>query len=94
MEHFANEYDMVARLGILSPLRHGPRPLIEIDGPVFEQKGGWGHLLNEHYLTPIDKHLYPASNRSTRPDSPYIKSGQRVRYPRLYEYFHGKQPSR
>lgn len=94
MEHFANEYDMVARLGILSPLRHGPRPLIEIDGPVFEQKGGWGHLLNEHYLTPIDQHLYPASNRSTRPDSPYIKDGQRARYPRLYEYFHGKQPSK
>ena len=94
MEHFANEFDVVARLGILSPLRHGPESIIEIDGPVFEQKEGWGHLLNEHYLAPIDDHLYPAHSKNKRPENPFSMGSQRSQYPRLYEYFHGKQPAR
>ena len=94
MEHFANEFDVVARLGVLSPLRRGPKALIEIDGPVFEQKGGWGHLLNEHYLAPIDDHLYPVNSKYRRPDNPYAGGSQRPQKPRLYEYFHGKQPPR
>ena len=94
MEHFANEFDIVARLGVLSPHRRGPHALIEIDGPVFEQKAGWGHLLNEHYLAAIDDHLYPVDSSRRRPDNPYTGDGQRLQKPRLYEYFHGKQPSR
>jgi hypothetical protein len=94
MEHFANEFDMVARLGVLSPLRRGPKALIEIDGPVFEQKAGWGHLLNEHYLSLIDDHLYPANGKYHQADNPYAGGSQRRKKPRLYAYFHGKQPSR
>ena len=94
MEHFANERDVIARLGILSPLRDGPEALIEIDGPVFEQKAAWGHLLNEHYLTPIDDYLYPGEQKYCREEDPYPDGGQRPQKPRLYEYFHGKRPGK
>ena len=92
MEHFANEQDVVARLGILSPLRDGVDPLIEIDGPVFEQKAAWGHLLNEHYLSPIDDYLYPGERRYCRDQDPYPWVGKQTQKPRMYEYFHGKRP--
>jgi len=92
MEHFANEQDIVARLGILSPLRDGERPLIEIDGVVFEQKAAWGHLLNEHYLNPIDDYLYPGERRYRREQDPYPGAVQQPQKPRLYQYFHGKRP--
>ena len=90
MEHFANEFDWVARLGILSPLRAGARPTIEIDGPVFEQKGEWGHLLNEHYLTAIDDFLYPGAKPCSRDEDPFPPAGSGAEGPRLYDYFHGK----
>jgi len=92
MEHFANEYDLVARLGILSPLRGNPEALIEIDGPVFEQKDGWGHLLNEHYLAPVDHYLYPARNKLRSPENPFAGDGRHTFMPRLYGYFHGNRP--
>jgi len=94
MEHFANERDVVARLGILSPLYGGPEGLIEIDGPVFEQKAAWGHLLNEHYMAPIDDYLYPGERKYHREVDPYPGSGKRPQKPRLYDYFHGNQPTR
>ena len=92
MEHFANEFDVVARLGVLSPLRDRAEALIEIDGPVFEQKEGLGHLLNEHYLTPIDDYLYPGARKFHREDDPYPPNGNGASKPRLYQYFHGKHP--
>jgi len=93
MEHFANEQDVVARLGILSPLRDGADPLIEIDGPVFEQETAWGHLLNEHYLAPIDDYLYPGESRYRREQDPFPVKRAQQRKPRLYKYFHGKRPA-
>ena len=93
MEHFANELDLVARLGILSPLRGDSNTLIEIDGPVFEHKASWGHLLNEHYLTPIDDYLYPGGQKDRRGRNPFIRRGKGPRKPRLYQYFHGNQPA-
>jgi len=92
MEHFANEKDLVARLGILSPLRGDQKALIEIDGPVFQQKAAWGHLLNEHYMIPIDDYLYPGDRKYRREQDPYPGEGKRAQRPRLYEYFHGKRP--
>lgn len=94
MEHFANELDVVARLGILSPLRDGPAAPIEIDGPVFRQNAAWGHLLNEHYLTPIDDFLYPGERKYRREEDPYPGNGKRAQKPRLYKYFHGNRPGR
>ena len=92
MEHFANEYDWVARLGILSPLREGEEPSIEIDGPLFEQKGEWGHLLNEHYLAAIDDFLYPGMEPYAREKDPYPPAWEKPGGSRLYKYFHGKSP--
>jgi len=85
---------VVARLGILSPLRDGAEPLIEIDGPLFERKSAWGHLLNEHYMTPIDDYLYPGQRRHHREQDPYPGAGKRSQKPRLYDYFHGKRPGK
>jgi hypothetical protein len=93
MEHFANEFDLVARLGILSPLRSQPEKLIEIDGPLFEREVAWSHLLNEHYMTPIDDFLYPGGRSShCHEEDPYRDSGSEPKTPRLYKYFHGKRP--
>jgi len=94
MEHFANELDIVARLGILSPQRVGKGELIEIDGRVYEHKGAWGHLLNEHYLAPIDDFLYPGGKGFQRETDPYPGHGKNAEKPRLYAYFHGKKPGR
>lgn len=52
IESFGNEFDLVARLGMLAP--RADEHHIAIDGPIFCRRGGWGHLLNEHYLAPID----------------------------------------
>ncbi|MFN8446179.1 MAG: hypothetical protein U0175_35645 [Caldilineaceae bacterium] len=53
IEHFGNEQDLVARLGMIAPnLERHP---IFIDGPRYMRKGAWGHLLNEHYLYPIEQ---------------------------------------
>ena len=93
MEHFANEQDLVARLGILSPLRSGPDALIEIDGPVFEHKAAWSHLLNEHYLAPIDDYLYSGNENYRLDCNPFIRKGKAKQKPRLYKYFHGKLPA-
>lgn len=95
MEHFANERDIVARLGVLSPFRgHGTESEapIAIDGPTFVQRGAWGHLLNDHYLTPIDDYLYPGSRRYRREEDPYPTVGDGPPESRLYRYFHGKRP--
>jgi len=47
-EHYANNYDYVSRIGVLS-YRH------EYHGKVFVRKKGCGHLLNVHYLQPFSK---------------------------------------
>jgi pimeloyl-ACP methyl ester carboxylesterase len=92
MEHYANEFDWVARLGILSPLRGDGGSTIEIDGPLFEQKGEWGHLLNEHYLMAIDDFLYPGAEPYNREEDPFPPRGNGGTESRLYQYFHGNSP--
>lgn len=46
MEHFANERDLVARLGILSPFRGDAEGRMEIDASMVVQNGAWGRLLS------------------------------------------------
>lgn len=87
LEHFANEFDIVARLGILSP-----NDKIDIDGVTYIQADGWGHLLNEHHLFAIDDYLYPGPEHG-RDENPFRQTGSRDgEEPRLYSYFHGKRP--
>lgn len=93
IENFANQFDLVARLGVLSPLRQTDPSIIHIDGDIYEKEGGdaWGHLLNQHYLfgmegylngTSQDSNPYPPQNALTSP-----------RLPRLYAYYGGERPA-
>lgn len=50
VEHFANEYDYVARIGVLQS--KAPQ------GPVHVREGATGHLLNKHYLSAFRKRVY------------------------------------
>lgn len=91
IESFGNEHDMVARLGMLAP-RQRQRG-IRIDGPVYRQKGAWGHLLNEHYLLAIADHL-SAPERVQNPYLRFADDGEESpATPRLYSYFAGGQTS-
>ena len=54
IEHFANDHDLVAWLGMLAP--DPAKHKIRIDGPMFVRPDGWGHLLNQHYLFDIERH--------------------------------------
>lgn len=51
MEHYANEYDIVPRWGVL----HSVQDVIDIRyaGSVFVQMGASGHMLIQHYLDPM-----------------------------------------
>lgn len=90
IEHFANERDLVARLGVLAPCRRRPDcGLVDIDGPVYERSEAWGHLLNEHYLFAIEDFLADPRHRG----NPYpAQRRDDPRRPRLYGYFQGSTP--
>ncbi len=45
MEHFANERDLVARLGILSPFRDDTKKQVDMDGSMQVQTRKWGHIV-------------------------------------------------
>jgi len=86
MEHFANQNDVVARLGVLSPYSRAGGP-IDIDGLVYERTGedSWGHMCNLHYLFAIQDYLSKNSS-----NNPY--SNAHGRRPRLYDYHRGQNP--
>lgn len=82
IESYANEHDLVARLGCINP--DAAELGIDIEGPIFERKGMWGHLLNVHHLFGMRDHLqYGKANPYTSTDGAT---------PRLYQYFQGEQP--
>jgi hypothetical protein len=97
IEHFANERDWVARLGILSPYRARGK-IVEIDGPVYVRRAaswpgeGWGHLLNDCYLSAIRDHLEDRE-AGIGTESPYRSKTRPAATPRLYEYFRGGGPA-
>ena len=85
LEHFGNEHDLVARLGMLA-LRQSNWG-IRIEGGLYQRRGAWGHLLNEHYLAAIDRHLDASGNS----EDPYVPMGGHDS-PRLYRYAGGASP--
>lgn len=95
IEHFGNEFDIVARLGM-----QAPRPStwnIRIDGPRFVRKGAWGHLLNEHYLYPVLKEQRQGRKRRGRGTAaPFqqenVEPGAEPVAPRLFDYINGGSP--
>jgi hypothetical protein len=96
IEHFGNEYDIVARLGMQapSPERWG----IHIDGPRFVRPGAWGHLLNMHYLYPMIDAQRVGRRRGGRGSAAPFQRVSPARNgnghsPRLYAYLNGGTPT-
>ncbi|MEM7352341.1 MAG: hypothetical protein AAF657_16185 [Acidobacteriota bacterium] len=89
IENFGNEFDLVARTGMLAPnkAKHG----ILIDGGNYVKKGMWGHTLNTHYLFGINDHLSDPERCSNDYRLQDDGSGAPER-PRLYNYFGGQTP--
>lgn len=96
IESYGNQFDLVARLGMLAP--NAQQRGVVIDGPCYEHKGAWGHLLNRHYLTHIDVNQRQGRKRGPVDGSatPYmlINAGEypAESQPRLYRYLNGGAP--
>lgn len=94
MEHFGNERDIVARLGMLAASQK-----VHIEGAHYVRLGALGHLLNIDYLLPLAKEQKSGHKRGGRGDATPFKLmkmepaayGYR-RVPRLYEYINGGSP--
>ncbi len=97
IEHYGNQFDLVARLGMLAP--HARRAGIHIDGAQYVRQGAWGHLLNIYYLLPIAERQKHGRKRGgmggaapfTLAD-PGMNDGAEA--PRLYGYINGGSPER
>lgn len=96
IESFGNEFDLVARLGMLAP---NPRKRgMAIDGPCYERKGAWGHLLNQHYLRAIDAAQREGHRRGPAGAgaAPYVLANAAdypdADRPRLFHYLNGGSP--
>ncbi|MGZ6576143.1 MAG: hypothetical protein ACXVHB_33150 [Solirubrobacteraceae bacterium] len=96
IESFGNQYDLVARLGMLAP--HPKRWGVEIDGPRYERPGAWGHLLNRHYLRAIDQQQRTGNRRGPAHSTPAPYKLLNARkwpselQPRLYRFLNGGDP--
>ncbi len=92
IEHFGNEYDMVARLGMQAP--RTSKWGIRIDGPRYVRRRAWGHLLNAHYLFGVMDYQKagrkrggigsPAPFQLVNPEAAHHATG-----PRLFDYING-----
>jgi hypothetical protein len=96
MEHFGNENDIVARLGMLAP--YAGKRKIHIEGPRYLHPGAWGHLLNEHYLYPIAGAQRSGRRRGGKgtaaPFVPLVSAEGVVKpAPRLFGYINGGIPA-
>jgi hypothetical protein len=92
IEHFGNENDLVARLGMISP-RLGDMPL-NVEGQCYVRPGSWGHFLNEHYLYPImEKQKHGRKKEGDGTAKPFIRldhpAGEDTPFPRLFRYING-----
>lgn len=67
MENIGNRGDVVAWLGMLFPLPalwpDVDGRTVRIDGQNVVEEGGWGHLLNTHYLIPLHREGKYATSR-------------------------------
>jgi hypothetical protein len=91
VESYGNEFDLMAHLGMLAPA--GPHPgAYRIGGERFLRRGAWGHLLNAHYLWPMEQEWRAlARDPDTAPRSDWRPlPGNQARRPRLPAYFGGE----
>lgn len=96
LEHFGNERDLVARLGMLSD-----REPVHIEGAHYVRPGAYGHLLNIDYLLPIRDAQKRGRKQGGRSDAlPFVRTKiEPAEYaytdvPRLYEYLNGGSPKK
>lgn len=86
IESFGNENDIVARLGVLAPQQGAGAA--HISGARYIRRGGWGHLLNAHYLWPM---YLQATGLAPHSDKGFVPMpGTDAAMPRLYGYLNGK----
>ena len=93
IESYGNQYDIVARLGVLAPSPE--KREVRIDGPRYECPGAWGHLLNIHYLRAIEQAQLAGGQQATAPapGAPYrlmnSSDFSEAAVPRLFSYLGG-----
>lgn len=93
IESYGNQFDIVARLGMLAPNRDETG--VVIDGPLYERRGAWGHLLNDHYLRGIEQAQKSGRKRGPKTESadPYVlispTGDPDAESPRLFHYING-----
>jgi hypothetical protein len=87
IESYGNEYDVVARLGVLAP-PHGIGSA-RIEGDRYRRENMWGHFLNVHYLIPMIRDLnhQPSHEHTLHPLGSNL-----YRVPRLWRYYRGATP--
>ncbi|MFN8471212.1 MAG: hypothetical protein U0822_03255 [Anaerolineae bacterium] len=94
IESYGNEFDIVARLGMLAPDAHERG--IELAGPMYRHDGAWGHLLGAHYLNPLARHQRRGRRRGGNSDAePFVLLNPDVphyEWPRLFDYINGGSP--
>ena len=96
IESYGNEFDIVARLGVLAP--NPTERGVHIDGPRYEHKGMWGHLFNTHYLPAIEQAQKKGRKRGPKQESaaPFVllnaEDYPHAQVPRLYRYLNGGSP--
>ncbi|MCC2657750.1 MAG: hypothetical protein K0Q76_2858 [Panacagrimonas sp.] len=92
IESYGNEFDAIARLGVLGS-GEGPREA-RIGGERFVRRGAWGHLLNAHYLHPMEQEWLALQDG--KPNLGIALKAlpfNEARLPRLFEYFGGASPA-
>jgi len=95
IESLGNEFDLVARLGMLAP-KPAERG-IDIDGPHYVRLNAWGHFLNAHYLYDIETRQKVGRKRGgTGGAAPYVLANAEAypdcEVPRLFSYINGGKP--
>jgi hypothetical protein len=96
IESYGNEFDIVARLGVLAP--NPARRGVQVDGPRYVRKAAWGHLLDDHYLLAIEREQKNGRKRGpkTRTAGPFVLANPDEfpeAVPRLYAYLNGGAPT-
>ena len=92
IESFGNQYDLVARCGMLAP--KGQERGIRIDGMKYVKEGMWGHYLNMHYLWGVNAHLSdPEHTPNAYQPQPTANGAAGRERPRLYDYYGGHTPA-
>lgn len=86
IENFANEYDPIRRIGVNTSDRD------HISGDHYVRPQAEGHLLNAHYLHPMEFEWLASLPRSApKTELRYLAEDRRAT-PRLFDYFGGASP--